>query len=682
MSLPFSWQPTGSNPARFVFGAKPLLQRSVVLVRTADGALTPFPLSFDGETFHASLGRFGRYTEVLAENAGVSSGRITLAITTDESFIVQCPFVRPKPSAVPYFTIPGWLYGSNNLKSSTGNQPKFDYGGAVGWPTSSKFYVRSDRSTHPGVITVSDQAAFLVGIAEKLDGALPVPAADPWAPGHFYTGLMLDTADAATDVVGFQLGYENAPKRYSWVWPKNPRTPEAEEYLFGWLAGLGGKVLTTTSYYFAATAQTNADWSHALRAYYPVIHQPPLRRADRAEAIAKIGTAIVRHSWNSEQRFFCLAGNHTGNTIGDIAWTGGMQVAYPVLKAGLKTNRADFVATAKIFINEMCDHAMNADAGLLKEEKRNGAWQITGWWGVRKDCCNWGDAPLHSAYLNGQAAYYLLKSVVLTGGNSSWQAVARRVVDTALRSQRADGALGMFFDPKTGDAVDYDGFQGCWFAAAAALLGAITQEPRYLHAARRAVEHYHTWHVRGELYGTPMDTHRAVDQEGNLAFIAACTELHRHAPDATLLPLLADGAAWEFSWKFPRNTAFTNQPLKRLNWSSCGGSITSTHNVSIHQMGNLVAADLLHLATVTGDTQIFSRVRDTCIWGLGTFNRFDGEFGFGRTGEATEQFFYTDGLVLPWHCSWDGGVWDDALSWASACVLMSCADDIPDSYFE
>ena len=84
---------------------------------------------------------------------------------------------------------------------------------------------------------------------------------------------MLDSSDDATDTAGFQLGYENAPKCYSWVWPKTPRSPEAEEYLYGWLKNLGGQVLTTASYYFASTARTNADWSRALRAYYPLLHQ-------------------------------------------------------------------------------------------------------------------------------------------------------------------------------------------------------------------------------------------------------------------------------------------------------------------------------------------------------------------------------------------------------------------------
>lgn len=140
-----------------------------------------------------------------------------------------------------------------------------------------------------------------------------------------------------------------------------------------------------------------------------------------------------------------------------------------------------------------------------------------------------------------------------------------------------------------------------------------------------------------------------------------------------------DGLHWEYSWKFPYNVAHTNEPLKSMNWSSSGGSITSSHNVSVHQMGNLVAVEMYYLFTKLNDRYIEDRLKDVCIWGLGTYNIKDNDFGFGKTGQATEQFYYTDGLV-GWK-PWDGGIWECSLSWASACVLLSCAEDIPSEFF-
>jgi hypothetical protein len=66
---------------------------------------------------------------------------------------------------------------------------------------------------------------------------------------------------------------------------------------------------------------------------------------------------------------------------------------------------------------------------------------------------------------------------------------------------------------------------------------------------------------------------------------------------------------------------------------------------------------------------------------LNTHNRHDNEFGFGFTGQATEQFFYTDGIVCPSISAWDGGLWNVTLPWASACCLLSAAEDLPDDRF-
>jgi hypothetical protein len=179
-----------------------------------------------------------------------------------------------------------------------------------------------------------------------------------------------------------------------------------------------------------------------------------------------------------------------------------------------------------------------------------------------------------------------------------------------------------------------------------------------------------------------MDTHKAVDQEGNLAFIAACRELHELTGNDKYLKYGLVGLDWEFTWKFSYNKVYSNDPLKRIKWSSSGGSITSTHNPSIHQMGNLVAGDIYYFYKKTNDDYIKSRLKDTCIWGLNAFNVYDGYLGFGKKGDATEQFTYTDGVVLPWPHPWDGGIWEANLPWAAACILLSCSEDIPDEFFD
>jgi len=85
-----------------------------------------------------------------------------------------------------------------------------------------------------------------------------------------------------------------------------------------------------------------------------------------------------------------------------------------------------------------------------------------------------------------------------------------------------------------------------------------------------------------------MDTGDAVDEEGNLAYITGLATLHKATEEKKYLDHLLHALHYEFSWKFAYNTRFENEPLKSLNWSSCGCSITSTHNLYIHQMGNLI----------------------------------------------------------------------------------------------
>ena len=666
----------------FLFDKTLLFERVEAIVTTSKNEELVFPLLFHNNIISATLGPFAVYTEHLVFDNNTIKGNITLDVLTDEPFIVKMPCRFPKTADKPYFQIPGYLYGTNNLKGSRGSQFKLDYGGAVEYPNGSKLSTRADRSTHNGIITVHNKVLQMLAITEKMEG-IEYTSNDIWKPRYCYNGLMLDTSQKTFDVVGFTLGYEHFPKRYGHVWD-DPKTPAMDEYTHGWIDNGKGKQLTAQVFYFADTAIEGIPaYGKAIRTYYDHYHVAPKVRSNRTDAMQKIAGAILKDGWNDEQKFFIQSSDDYGKVRGDAAWTGGLQVAYPMLKAGLKLQNQLAVNTALEFMDNLCTNAINRKAQLLFEECRDGDWHVTGWWGLRKDCCNWGDKPRHSAYVNGQAAYYLLKSYELTGRKHSlWLQTARMVLETAIKSQNEVGAYARFFDPDSGTAVDYDGFQSCWFVPAIALLWQFTNETRYLKSAEIAADHYLSWHLKGELYGTPMDTHDAVDEEGNLAFLAACTELHKATKKQKYIDYARIGMDYEFSWKFCYNTVFSNNPLQSLNWSSCGGSITSTHNIHIHQMGNLAAADIYYLYRQTDDEYYAQRLRDTCIWGNGTYNRFDGEFGFGLEGQTTEQFFHTDAILLPWWRPWDGGVWEAYLPWAPGCILLSNAEDIPDIFFE
>ncbi|UCE06628.1 MAG: hypothetical protein JSW07_00890 [bacterium] len=668
-----------SNCLKVAFQSKTLFIRKSVLVKTAENQIFNFPIQFNGESLTVDLGEFGFYQEDLMVKDNEIIGIVKIEVTTDRPFLIQCPFEYKKSEIAPYLMIPGFLYGTNNLNGSDGKQPKFDYGGKIDPPNSPKFYIRSDRSANSSVIRIGDGYISMVAIDHVIKN-VKVIQKDKWSPGHLYTGLLLDSSEKDVDIIGFQIGYENAPFRYSWR--KETEVPEATEKCFGYIENQKGQLLTAKTLYVVGEAIDNTAYGKALQVYYSHYHQTPAKVGIRLNAIEDIGNSLVKYGYNVEDKYFNLTDDRDGQKIGDIAWTGGMQAAYPLLKAGLFIQNELFVRTAKEFIDNLCKYAMNSAAGLFFEEFRHGAWQVTGWWGVRKDCFDFGHHPLHSAYLNGQCAYYILKSYLLDGEDrKSWLSATETVLNTVLRTQRGDGAFGVFFNPENGDAVDYDGFQSCWFVPALALMYKITKQKRYLESAERAIDVYYSWHLKGELYNTPMDTHKAVDQEGNLAFIAACRELHELTYDEKYLKYGIVGLNWEFSWKFAYNSVFSNNPLRDLQWSSSGGSITSTHNPSIHQMGNLVAGDMYYFYQLTNDSYLKERLKDTCIWGLNAYNVYDGYLGFGKKGMTTEQFTYTDGVVLPWPHPWDGGIWEANLPWAGACILLSCAEDIPDEFF-
>ena len=502
------------NDYSLMYDGARLFSRHEICVKQQSGCIKSFPFHISGNLLHAELGEFGVYTEILTPADKQIIGDITLRVTTDESFVVLCPFEFEKPAQPPYFMIPGFLYGTNNLKYSDGKQPKFDYGGEVKAPNSSRWSIRADRSTHPSVITIKEGRVSLVGVREQCSGAT-VQQKDKWAHGLLYNGLFIDSSQPDRDIFGFTLGYEYAPYRYSWVWD-NPKTPQNDQYLWGGIQNCKGKILKSKTFYYADGAEDRTAYGKALRAYYAELREVVNKRADRDETIRKIGASLITNAWQPDEKYFYLTDGGDAGAKGDIGWTGGMQIAWPLLVAGRKINNEKFTDVALDYIHHLCETALNEKANLLMEEWRDGQWNVTGWWGTRKDCLNFGDAPLHSAYLNGQASYFLLKSYEFTGKqHAKWFTIAKTVIDTALRGQHENGALPIFFDPDSGDAVDYNGFQACWFVPGVILLAKLTGDKKYLASAERAMQFYYSWHLNGELYGTPMDTHNAVDQEGN-----------------------------------------------------------------------------------------------------------------------------------------------------------------------
>jgi hypothetical protein len=582
---------------------------------------------------------------------------------------------------MPYFMIPGSLYGTNNIKNSKSLQPQLNYRGDIKYPKTPVIRNRADRSTHNAVMSIYNNNILALRIDEDtIEG-----------DNRYYNGLGVDTRNIdAYDRISVTLGYHHFPVRYiGKLGPEHSHTAEQE---YGFIDFTAGKQYNTKGHIYFGNSSNRYSYEKALQFFYKEIHCAPKNKVNRKEAIEAIAGALIKDAYNKEHKYFptVLSGKFADtNFSGDTAWTGGMQVAYPLIKSSKVVPEA--LVTALDYIDNLVTKGVNEATGFFYESNHNGNWMVSGWW--KHDLHLYNNkleklSEAFSAYVNGQAVCYMLKSYRYLKDNNMthegaelWLAACRRIIDNVIEQMRYDGALGVYYDPADGEAVYYNSFQGAWFLAAIAEIAAVTNEEKYIKAFKASMSFYKKFLDKVELWGMPMDTRDAVDEEGNLAYITALKTMHELTSEKEYMKQLIHAMHYEFSWKFAYNTRHVNEPLKSLNWYSCGGSITSSHNIHIHQMGNLIAEEMYYAYKFTGDEYILNRLRDTLNWGLGTFNLEDGYFGFGKKGWATEQFFHSDGIQDDPRRINDGGIWPDYLSWAASCVLLSTSEDIPDEFY-
>ncbi|TAF73117.1 MAG: hypothetical protein EAZ53_13750 [Bacteroidetes bacterium] len=654
------------------------LKDTIVLHRPYENPIR-IPITKDNFGYKASLKGVFEYREELLRKDGYFTGRVFLKVFTDYRFRLEIEHSINKTPEKPYFMIPGVLYGSNN-SAGKGKNIKFNYGKTLDKYITSDIAVRADRSSHPSVIAIKDNKVMMVACQEAALGKDTLHRISTLEPLFPYNGIFIYTSGAKQDKIGFSIGYKHIPFRYKGKQSALEKESFDTSHTEGWIEKKMGKVLTFKTLYLIDQATLGIrSYDKALRCYYKEFHEEPIARATRTEALEKLKKALIKDAWLPDKKYFYVTNDNQNE--GDIAWTGGMQVAYPLLKAALKTNDFAAIDTVKKYCDEICTNAINPKSGLFQEAKVDGKYVTTGWWKWNNDWKGDTNKYSHTGYLNGQALYFLLKSYILTDKKEKlWFNTSTKILDKIALSAKSSGEIASYFDKNTGLGIGYGEFQGCWFVPAFALLYDLNNDIRYLNIAEKAVLYYYKYHLKAEVFGMPLDTYSSVDEEGNLAFIKACYELHRITRKMDYIRMAMDAFAYEFSWKFCYNSKHSNFPLRNLNFPTSGGSITSTHNVHIHQMGNLIGLEIYYFYSITKDPYLYQRLKDTSKWGLCTFNRFDGEFAFGKEGWATEQFYHSDAVQDD--APWDGGVWKKYLPWAASCVLLNVAEDIPDEFFE
>lgn len=576
----------------------------------------------------------------------------------------------------PYHILPGVLFGDNSLHRTTGMVlPHLTHAPRRTPNLHPHWEFRADRCSHP--VSMVAFAGGVVGLSvapycDDARGLVRTPpdsellAEEPFARNGVFAHLPDSRRFCAC---GVTLGYRNTP--LTMRCKGNYVEPTAHLLTAGSTAGR----------LFCWPAEDRRAVHKLIRSLYADLRETPASELTAAEGARRIRRALVTVGWDAQagnctdMRNDPQTGEFKAFRVNDeIAWTGGTQTALPLLVGGHRDGDDESVEKACVILDRIAaPESINPDSGWLWDVcgDANGR-TVDGWW--------IGAGRTHYAYTNGEAACYLLSAYryaheQMNLDRPAWRDTALTVVDKALSVQDADGRFGYAYSPETGEVVDSVGFAGCWFAGAAVQAGILTGEGRYFDAARRALEGYYPDVQNLDCYGTPMDTFKAVDEEGILSFIRAARLMHEATGEQAFLEMLADGAEYEFLWRFAFRSRPQAPPLKGTTWNSCGGSLTSVSNPHIHPMGICVSGDLAYLAEATGDDYFAQRLEDGLLWGLNCVQMYPEPMGYGSEGVLTERFCPSDGLLTERYA--DGSVssvWFTFHTWGAACVLEGLLD--------
>ena len=586
----------------------------------------------------------------------------------------------------PKFFMPGFMYNRNTADMPSSGRKNFprikDYG--VRLPESHYWMTRSDRLAEPmalvydnGDIWGISAAPYWVGDKES---KTPVDMQSGKGQLYQFSGFTCDCNDGGRVSVGYTLGYENAPWLFVQTATVRERAEVTEENSF-FLAS--GEEVCFTLVLYSYIGEDETAVNRAIRQAYYEYHQSPRMVEGMSEkmAVSLLSEAIRDYAWLESERMysgFVFDGpnGYTYNKIGSLSWTNGFAVAVPMLMAANKLGDDEARRQSLSFIEYAMQSCSNPKSGLMFDAVEGGVWSVHGWWysGMHSGG--------HSAYINGQAAYYILKAYLSERdergiNHAEWLDFVSPIIKKFNQELNSDYEYPFAMSWDTGAGIEYDSMGGAWCLAATALYSLVTDDKSYLDIIIKSEKHYYDKFVRRmECYGGPLDTDKAVDNEGILAYIRAARILHEILGESCYLEHLKNAIEYEVSFKLGYNTPIQVRPLSEIGWSSCGGSITSTANPHIHPMSSTVIGEMKYLCEHMQDSYIQSRLDNTVKWSMQTFNTFDKEYGYGRVGWMSERFCFCQGLLTEKYPNGEtASTWFALMPWAGASIiegLVSC----------
>lgn len=570
------------------------------------------------------------------------------------------------------FFMPGYMYGNNTADMPNHGRKEFPriIPGAYSRPESNFWMTRSDRLAEP--VSILYYGGRVLGISAK--PCLIDENGDFKQFCGFTCGVWGDNTECKKASVGYTLGYENAP----WLFVQTATVCDREPVTQNNSCKISaGEEVSLQIRVYDYVAEDETGVHQAIKDVYAAYHQSPRKIEGMTvkKATKMLADAIRDYAWLEDEHMYSgfVYDRENGfeyNKIYSLTWTNGLSVACPMLLAANRMQDARMREQALSFIGEVLAHSYNPSSGLLYEAINSGVWSTRGWWysGMHSGG--------HSSYLNGQAVYYILKSFISEQKykgieHKEWLEFVAPVIEKLNSIKNTDNEYPFAMSEKTGAGLEYDSMSGAWCLAATALFSQLTDDQKYLEGMRLSEQHYYDYFVKKVVcYGGPLDTDKAVENESVLAFIRAARILHEITGEDIYLNHLRDAIYYEVSYKLGYNTHILVNPLAEIGWSSCGGSITSVANPHIHPMSSTIVDEMMYYLQFRTDEYVESRLQDTILWGMQTFNTFAKEYGYGRTGWMSERFCFCQGLLVEKYP--DGSkasTWFALMPWASASII-------------
>lgn len=588
---------------------------------------------------------------------------------------VQMEFNKQNPK----FFLPAFMYGRNRGECPQNVPNEFPrLREEIQRPSSPEWMVRGDRLSHP---------MALVYDTNKIYGfsASPYFIRDEkkkqWKPNleekfYQYAGY---TCSLSKGTVGYTLGYENAP----WLFVKSHDVRERAPLNDNCFELEADETVEITLDLYEFSAIEELEINTVIKEVYYQYHQPPRKSSTIKTTVEDLAKAVYKDGWLPKEN--CYAGQvfenlETGgyryNPIISISWTNGLAVAVPMLIASLRLKDELMRIQAISCITNIITHSINPLTGLPYEACNNGKWSNKGWWFDGMHTAG------HSSYLIGQAMYYILRAyeyekILNHCNHEDWIEFVREVLFKIEKTKNMDHEYPFILSEKTGAGIEYDALSGAWCMAAMAYYSHLSGDQSHIPELLKSEKHYYESFVKTmECYGGPLDTDKATDSEGIIAYIKALKYLHILTKEQCYLDHMRDGICYEFSFKFCYNSPIQLPPLSRIGWSSCGGSVTSIANPHIHPMSSNLVDELLYFADYTKDEYVIDRMKDTIGWGCQTYNTYDKEYDYGKKGWMSERFCHCEGLLSQKYSDDSiASTWFCLMPWASASIIDGLAGD-------